>query len=90
LGPGLPDVAFSHPKFQFGNILEVTWIEKFWYVSGSFDIIYQFTASWYSLRPLGNFKAVSNIFPKFGIFYQVKSGNPARVPKNLLPGHPES
>jgi hypothetical protein len=36
-----------------------------------------FTAIWYILWPLGNVVVIWNIFPRFGILCQEKSGNPA-------------
>jgi hypothetical protein len=34
------------------------------------------TAIWYILWPFGNLVVIWFIFPRFGILYQVKSGNP--------------
>jgi hypothetical protein len=34
------------------------------------------TAIWYMSWPLGNFVVIWYIFPRFGILYQDKSGNP--------------
>jgi hypothetical protein len=36
-----------------------------------------FTAIWYILWPLGNVVVIWNIFPRFGISCQEKSGKPA-------------
>jgi hypothetical protein len=38
-----------------------------------------FSAIWYILLPFGNLVVVWYIFPRFGIFYQQKSGNPVSI-----------
>jgi hypothetical protein len=40
---------------------------------------YNVMSIWYILLPFGIFVAIWNIFPRFGILCQVKSGHPACV-----------
>jgi hypothetical protein len=69
----LPDGLFSNQKSQFWQILEVLAMEE----SGIFYChLVNFPAIWYSLW---NFDALCGhlvYFPRFGILYHEKSGNP--------------
>jgi hypothetical protein len=76
--PGLPDGIFSNQKSQFWNVLQ-------WKVLVNFNDIS-------SLLPFGIFygpltylhSGHFGIFFRFGMLYQDKSGNPARVSSVLL------
>jgi hypothetical protein len=74
LQSGLPDGFFSDQKSQFGHILEDLGMENVVIYSGHLEY---FTTIGYILRAFGKFLVIRYIFPRFGILYQEKSGNPA-------------
>jgi hypothetical protein len=72
--PGLPDGKVSYQNYQTGYIWEVHGMENI----GIFNVpLEYFNAIFYILWPFGVFVSIWNIFPRFGILYQEKSGNPA-------------
>jgi hypothetical protein len=73
-GTGLPVGIFSNRISQFGYILEGFGMEYVVIFSGPLEYI---TAIWYILGPFGNIVVSWHIFPRFGILYREKSGNPA-------------
>jgi hypothetical protein len=62
-----------YQKYQFGYILEGLGFDNNGISSG--HSVY-FTTIWYSFRPFGAFCVHMLYFPRFGMFYQEKSGNP--------------
>jgi hypothetical protein len=70
----LPDDFFSDQKSQFGYILEDLGMENVVIYSAHLEY---FMIIRYILWNLGNFIAILVFFPRFGILYQEKSGNPA-------------
>jgi hypothetical protein len=69
----LPDGIFSNPKSQVGSILEGLAIED----AGVFyGLLVNFPAIWYILGHFCKFMVIWFIFPRFGILYHEKSGNP--------------
>jgi hypothetical protein len=66
----LPDGIFLDQNFRFGYILEGLGVENF---SIFCSHLVNCIAIWYILCSFGIFWC---IFPRFGIFYQEKSGDP--------------
>jgi hypothetical protein len=73
---GFPDGIFSNQKSQCGWILEGLEVEN---VRICYSLLEYITAIWYTLWPFGTLLVIWFIFPRFGILYQEKSGNPART-----------
>jgi hypothetical protein len=71
---GLPDGLFSNQEFQFGLILESLAMEN---LGTFYDHLVYFTAVGNILWPFGVFCGHLVCFPRSGILYQEKSGNPA-------------
>jgi hypothetical protein len=69
----LPDGIFSNQKSRFGLILEGLEMEKVETFYGNFEYI---TAIWYILWPFAKLVVIWSIFPRFGILYREKCGNP--------------
>jgi hypothetical protein len=60
-----------------------------WNILWPFGIFYghleYFMAIWNILWPFGNFVVILDIFPRFGILCQEKSGNPGLINSRRLP-----
>jgi hypothetical protein len=71
---GLPDGLFSNQKSKFGKILEGLAMED---VGIFYGHLVHFMVFCYILLTLGIVRGNLVYFPRFGILYQEKSGNPA-------------
>jgi hypothetical protein len=71
--PGLPGDIFSNQKSQFGHILEGLVMKMVGIFYGHLEYL---TVIWYILWSFGNLMAIWDIFHRFGILCQEKSGNP--------------
>jgi hypothetical protein len=80
-GSGLPDGLFSNPNSQFGSILEGVEIYN---LCIFYDHLVYFAANGNILRPFGLFCGHLVYFPRFGILYHEKSGNPERAGAALV------
>jgi hypothetical protein len=71
---GLPDGLFSNKKSKFGEIFGGSCNGRCWYILCTlgpfYGLLLYFMDIWYSLWEFGI------LFPRFGILYQEKSGNP--------------
>jgi hypothetical protein len=70
LRAGLPD---KNQKSQFGALEMKRLVSSMEYL----------TAIWHILWPFCNFLAIWYIFPRFGVLYQEKSGNPGCEPERV-------
>jgi hypothetical protein len=69
----LPDGTFSNQKIPIWENFEGPGKENIGTFYAPLEYI---TAMWYILCPFGNLVAIWHIFPRFGILYREKSGNP--------------
>jgi hypothetical protein len=68
--PGMPDGIFSNQNSQFGYILEGLGMQNVGILFGLFMPIWPFSS------PFDTCLAIWGIFPRFGMMYHEKSGNP--------------
>jgi hypothetical protein len=71
--PGLPDGVFSHQKSRFGYISESLGMKKVGILYGHLEYIVAIL----HIKRIGHLWSFGTLFPRFGILYQEKYGNPA-------------